>query len=137
MTAATRPLLQVQDLRVSFRMGEAAPGETGARVIEAVGRGDTGVSFDVPAHATVALVGESGSGKSVSAMSVVGLLPRNAITRGRVPPAWAWPQACRFHQRCAHAAASCSQFEPAMAEGVRCLRSLQPAQAVRTVEEAA
>ena len=81
---AAAPLLQVQDLRVAFRLGEAGPGDTGARIIEAVGRGDTGVSFDVPAHQTVALVGESGSGKSVSAMSIVGLLPRNAITRGRV-----------------------------------------------------
>ena len=62
---------------------------------------------------------------------------RLAAIPGRVPPAWAWPQACRFHPRCAHAAASCSQVEPAMAEGVRCLRPLQPAQAVRTVEEAA
>jgi peptide/nickel transport system ATP-binding protein len=37
------------------------------------------VSFDVPENATVALVGESGSGKSVSAMSIVRLLPENAI----------------------------------------------------------
>jgi len=38
-----------------------------------------GVNFDVPENATVALVGESGSGKSVSAMSIVRLLPDNAI----------------------------------------------------------
>jgi peptide/nickel transport system ATP-binding protein len=38
-----------------------------------------GVSFDIPTNATVALVGESGSGKSVSAMSIVRLLPENAI----------------------------------------------------------
>jgi peptide/nickel transport system ATP-binding protein len=38
-----------------------------------------GVSFDIPANSTVALVGESGSGKSVSAMSIVRLLPENAI----------------------------------------------------------
>jgi peptide/nickel transport system ATP-binding protein len=34
-----------------------------------------GVSFDVPERATVALVGESGSGKSVTALSILGLLP--------------------------------------------------------------
>ncbi len=38
-----------------------------------------GVSFDIPENTTVALVGESGSGKSVSAMSIVRLLPDNAI----------------------------------------------------------
>ena len=61
-------LVSVRDLRVSFRLGKS-------RVVEAV----KGVSFDVPENGTVALVGESGSGKSVSAMSIVRLLPDNAI----------------------------------------------------------
>ncbi len=61
-------LVSVRDLRVSFRLGKT-------RIVEAV----RGVSFDVPENATVALVGESGSGKSVSAMSIVRLLPDNAI----------------------------------------------------------
>jgi len=61
-------LLSVRDLRVSFRLGKS-------RIVEAV----RGISFDVPENATVALVGESGSGKSVSAMSIVRLLPDNAI----------------------------------------------------------
>ena len=61
-------LIEVRDLRVAFRMGKD-------EVHEAV----RGVSFDVPAETTVALVGESGSGKSVSAMSIVRLLPENAI----------------------------------------------------------
>jgi len=61
-------LISVRDLRVSFRLGKS-------RVVEAV----NGVSFDVPENGTVALVGESGSGKSVSAMSIVRLLPDNAI----------------------------------------------------------
>ncbi|HSH89527.1 MAG TPA: dipeptide ABC transporter ATP-binding protein [Ramlibacter sp.] len=60
-------LIEVKDLRVSFRMGD--------ELFEAV----RGVSFDVPANTTVALVGESGSGKSVSAMSIVRLLPPNAV----------------------------------------------------------
>ena len=60
-------LLEVRDLRVSFRMAR--------EVHEAV----RGVSFDIPTNATVALVGESGSGKSVTAMSIVRLLPENAI----------------------------------------------------------
>jgi peptide/nickel transport system ATP-binding protein len=61
-------LVSVRDLRVSFRLGKT-------RIVEAV----RGVNFDVPENATVALVGESGSGKSVSAMSIVRLLPDNAI----------------------------------------------------------
>ena len=62
------PLISVQNLHVSFRMSKT-------ETVEAV----RGVSFDIPANSTVALVGESGSGKSVSAMSIVRLLPENAI----------------------------------------------------------
>jgi len=61
-------LVSVRDLHVSFRLGKK-------KLVEAV----RGVSFDIPENATVALVGESGSGKSVSAMSIVRLLPENAI----------------------------------------------------------
>jgi microcin C transport system ATP-binding protein len=57
------PLLQVRDLAVSFGRGD--------RAVQAV----RGVSFDVAKGETVALVGESGSGKSVTALSVLRLLP--------------------------------------------------------------
>jgi peptide/nickel transport system ATP-binding protein len=66
-------LLSIQDLKVSFRMGKGV-------LAEAV----KGVSFDVPENSTVALVGESGSGKSVTAMSILNLLPDNAVRNGRV-----------------------------------------------------
>jgi len=66
-------LLSIQDLKVSFRMGEG-------RRADAV----KGVSFDVAENSTVALVGESGSGKSVTAMSVLNLLPDNAERSGRI-----------------------------------------------------
>ena len=67
-------LLSIQDLQsVAFRMGK------GVRA-EAV----KGVSFDVPENSTVALVGESGSGKSVTAMSVLNLLPDNAERSGKI-----------------------------------------------------
>src|ERR1700752_2286834 len=59
----SNPLLQVRDLHVSFG--------TGAREVKAVRR----VSFDIDRGETVALVGESGSGKSVTALSVLQLLP--------------------------------------------------------------
>jgi len=61
-------LVSVRDLRVSFRLGKS-------HVVDAV----RGISFDIPENSAVALVGESGSGKSVSAMSIVRLLPENAI----------------------------------------------------------
>ncbi|HEX8166462.1 MAG TPA: ABC transporter ATP-binding protein [Beijerinckiaceae bacterium] len=63
MTTGSAPLLSVQDLSVAFRQG--------GRDTLAVDR----VSFDVMPGETVALVGESGSGKSVSALSVLKLLP--------------------------------------------------------------
>jgi peptide/nickel transport system ATP-binding protein len=74
-------LLSVQSLKVGFRMGTVNGQE---HVTEAVGRGDQTVSFDVPANRTVALVGESGSGKSVTAMSILNLLPENARRSGRI-----------------------------------------------------
>lgn len=43
-----------------------------------------GLSYEVRAGEVLAIVGESGSGKSVSSMSIVGLLPRNARVRGSV-----------------------------------------------------
>ena len=75
------PLLKVEDLQVAFRLLDA---KGRSRRVEAVGRGDQGVSFEVPSNTTVALVGESGSGKSVTAMALVQLLPRNAECAGRV-----------------------------------------------------
>ena len=74
-------LLSIQDLKVHFRMGK---GER-AHAVGREGFGTSvGVSFDVPENSTVALVGESGSGKSVTAMSVLNLLPDNAVRSGQV-----------------------------------------------------
>lgn len=61
--------LRVEDLSVSFEL------ETG--LVNVVDR----INFSVEAGETVGLVGESGCGKSVTALSVMGLLPRPA---GRV-----------------------------------------------------
>ncbi len=60
---AGAPLLAVEDLSVSFRVS--------GREIKAV----RNASFEIGQGETVALVGESGSGKSVSALSVLQLLP--------------------------------------------------------------
>jgi peptide/nickel transport system ATP-binding protein len=78
-------LLSIDDLRVGFRMGRV---NGQAQIARAVGGPDgaagTGVSFAVPENTTVALVGESGSGKSVTAMSILNLLPENAERQGRI-----------------------------------------------------
>lgn len=42
------------------------------------------VSFTVGRDETVGIVGESGSGKSMTALAVLGLLPRGARTSGSV-----------------------------------------------------
>jgi peptide/nickel transport system ATP-binding protein len=71
------PLLSIQDLKVAFRMGRTGGVMQRQLAVK-------GVSFDVPENSTVALVGESGSGKSVTAMSVLNLLPSNAEREGRI-----------------------------------------------------
>ncbi len=57
------PLLSVENLHVAFRQG--------VEQVSAV----KGISFDIHQGETFALVGESGSGKSVTALSVLRLLP--------------------------------------------------------------
>jgi microcin C transport system ATP-binding protein len=71
---SSQPLLEVDDLAVSFRVERA--------VVEAV----RGISFSIGRGETVALVGESGSGKSVTALSIMRLLnyPAAFHPKGRV-----------------------------------------------------
>jgi peptide/nickel transport system ATP-binding protein len=72
--AAAAPLLAVRDLSVKFA--------TEGGVVQAL----SGVGFDVPRGKVVGLMGESGCGKSVTALSIVRLLPEPAgrITSGSV-----------------------------------------------------
>ena len=64
----TTPLLSIRDLTVRFGANEAT----------------RNVSFDIAPGETVALVGESGSGKSVTALSVLKLLPPTAQLSGQI-----------------------------------------------------
>jgi microcin C transport system ATP-binding protein len=68
MDAMREKLLEVKDLSVAFRHGR--------RETLAVDR----ISFDIMQGETLALVGESGSGKSVTALSVLKLLPYPAAS---------------------------------------------------------
>src|SRR5215204_3030619 len=64
-------ILQVKDLRISF--------STYAGEVEAV----RGISFDLRRGETLAIVGESGSGKTVTAKSLMRLLPKaNTLIKG-------------------------------------------------------
>jgi oligopeptide/dipeptide ABC transporter ATP-binding protein len=65
-------LLSVRDLRAGF--------DTDDGMVRAV----DGVSFDVTRGEVFAIVGESGSGKSVTAMTVLGLLPTIKIEGGEI-----------------------------------------------------
>lgn len=66
MQIMAEPLLQIQNLSIAFR------DQTVVR----------GVSFDIARGETLALVGESGSGKSVTALSVMQLLPYPLAAHG-------------------------------------------------------
>jgi len=68
------PALEVRDLRIAFPSARGEP-------VTAV----SGISFHVDPGETLGLVGESGCGKSVTALSVLGLLPGSAqVTAARV-----------------------------------------------------
>ena len=60
--------LEVRDLTIEIG---------GSRVVD-------GISFDVPDGARIGIIGESGSGKSLTALAIMGLLPRGARATGSV-----------------------------------------------------
>ncbi len=64
-------LLSVKNLKTHFSVGKS--------IVKAV----DGVSFDLEAGKTFAIVGESGSGKSITALSIMGLLPDNLASTDR------------------------------------------------------
>jgi peptide/nickel transport system ATP-binding protein len=70
----SRPVLEIDDLQVQFVTSHGT-----LRAVE-------GLSYSVYPGETVAIVGESGSGKTVSALSIMRLLPRGTarITRGSI-----------------------------------------------------
>jgi peptide/nickel transport system ATP-binding protein len=67
-----QPLLEVRDLSVRF--------DTDERTVHAV----DGMSLDLAAGEVLGIVGESGCGKSVTALSILGLLPKTATVTGSV-----------------------------------------------------
>ena len=65
-------LLQVRDLRTHFRLDEG--------MLKAV----DGISFNVHRHRVLGMVGESGCGKSVTAQSILQIVPKPGIVTGEM-----------------------------------------------------
>ncbi|MDH4317874.1 MAG: ABC transporter ATP-binding protein [Desulfobulbaceae bacterium] len=65
-------LLDIQDLEIEFHTAWGR-----VRVADRI-------SFTIKDRETICLLGESGSGKSVIALAVLGLLPDNAVVRGKI-----------------------------------------------------
>jgi peptide/nickel transport system ATP-binding protein/oligopeptide transport system ATP-binding protein len=63
MSDLTKPLLEVQDLKTAF--------QTPMGIMPAV----NGINFSLRSGETLGLVGESGCGKTVTALSILRLLP--------------------------------------------------------------
>ena len=70
--AISAPLLDIKDLNISFQQ---AKGDI--RVVNSV-------SFSIPQGTIFGLAGESGSGKSLTALSIMGILPGSAKARGSI-----------------------------------------------------
>lgn len=65
-------LIDIKNLSVSFRSAD--------KPLEVV----SGISFDISQGEVFGLVGESGSGKSMTALSILRILPDNAFTTGEI-----------------------------------------------------
>lgn len=63
MSEHTQPLLEIKDLQIEFHLDEG------------IGRAVNGVSFDIHRGQTTAVIGESGCGKSVTAHSILRIVP--------------------------------------------------------------
>lgn len=77
MTDKNTPILEIRNLKISFKQYEKGLRQTSLEVIR-----DLDVS--VPSGEIVAVVGSSGSGKSLLAHAVLGILPYNASVSGEI-----------------------------------------------------
>jgi len=66
------PLLDIKDLNISFRSARSS-----IKIVN-------DLSFEIEEAEVFGLVGESGCGKSMTALSVMGILPQNSSAEGRI-----------------------------------------------------
>ncbi len=123
-------LLITHDLGVIADMCEEALVMYAGMIVE---QGPVGPLLSTPAHpytnGLLSSMPQSGPRREPSAGEPEGLAPRKrALPQipGRVPPAWAWPEGCRFHPRCPHAGPACEA-------GDIPLRPVAPERAARCV----
>ena len=70
---SSRPLISIQNLSISFHSNK--------QLVKVV----NDISFDVLENEILGIVGESGSGKSVTALSILKLLPKNkTVLKGAI-----------------------------------------------------
>jgi peptide/nickel transport system ATP-binding protein len=77
MIQKKEPLLEIQDLSVSFRMYDHGLEQTDLKVI-------SDLHLTVYPGEIVAIAGSSGSGKSLLASAILGILPGNAAVHGHI-----------------------------------------------------
>src|SRR5207302_7707343 len=70
--SAEAPLLSITDLRVDYP------------TVDGVVHAERGLTFSLRPGEVLAVVGESGSGKSVTALAIMGLLPKTARVSGSI-----------------------------------------------------
>lgn len=75
-----QPALEVRDLRISAGGGKKHRSQQAAETRELL----HGINFSIPKGGRLGLIGESGSGKSLSALSIMGLLPEGLEASGQI-----------------------------------------------------
>lgn len=78
--AKAQPALEVRDLRISAGGGKKRRGQQDVAARELL----HGINFSIPKGGRLGLIGESGSGKSLTALSIMGLLPEGLEASGQI-----------------------------------------------------
>lgn len=75
-----QPALEVRDLRISAGGGKKRRRQEATETQELL----HGINFSIPKGGRLGLIGESGSGKSLTALSIMGLLPEGLAASGQI-----------------------------------------------------